>query len=270
MNPLEVLRYLARLNDDDPRQVAMAALDSLAGLSSNPEIFYVAIKRLLLAHPRNGLLWSVSNRLLLSLDRGAEARILHREIADDRTLDALRDEMRAGTVLFALEMDRSYAELNTPRRDSYGSPISVRSKRGSGEAREPLIYFDPFRPASQLLAQAMPRASSALLLEPWSFSGGIAVMPREAVSLAQRSLGVGIRVICRVPCGFDLAPRLFEAQVATLGRLDSDDGRLQDDEVTDLVGLPSFRANPELVTFLLGSDGAAASNRIAGELLALK
>ena len=270
MNPLEVLRYLAQLNDDDPRQVAMAALDSLAGLSSNPEIFYVAIKRLLLAHPRNGLLWSVSNRLLLSLDRSAEARVLHREISEDRTLDALRDEMHAGTVLFTLEMDRSFAQLNTPWRDTYGRSVRLRSKGGSSETREPLVYFDPFRSAAQLLAQAMPRASSALLLEPWSFSGGFSVMPREAVSLAQSSLGAGIRVICRVPCGFDLSPRLFETQVATLGRLENDDGRLQDDEVTDLVGLPSFRANPELVTFLIGSDGASPSNRIAGELLALK
>ena len=175
MNPLEVLRYLARLNDDDPRQVATAALDSLSGLADNPEMLYVAIKRLLLAHPRNGLLWMVSNRLLLSWDRRGEARMLRGRIDDDCTIDALRDELLGGTVIFALELDRAYAEVAAKGRDDYASLGRKREQRGAGGS---MIYFDSFKSAMQLLGQASPLESSALLLEPWSFSGGCAIIPR--------------------------------------------------------------------------------------------
>ena len=78
-----------------------------------------------------------------------------------------------------------------------------------------------------------------------------------------------MRVICRVPWGFEIPMRLFEAQVAVLGRASMEGGRTSDAEVTDLVGLPSFRANPELVTFLVGSGSAETEGSVAQELLAI-
>ena len=266
MNPLEILRYLARLNDDDPEQVASCALDSLVLLESQPEMLFVAIKRLLLAHPRNGLLWSISNRLLLALDRTGEANTIRREVANDSTMGALRDDVRAGIVLFTLDVDRCYNQLVSSRRDIVrDQSYQVRPK----EAREQVVYFNPLRSGAQLLAQANPRLSSALVLEPISFSNGVAILPREAVNLAQHAIGSGVRVICRVPCGFDLPSRLFEAQVKLIARLQDGSGESGDDEITDLFALPSFRANPDLVTFLFGVGQLVRSESVAGELLNL-
>ena len=252
MNPLEVLRWIARLEEEDPQAVALSALESLEELAERPEMLYVAVRQLLLAQPRNGGLWSVGNRLLLALDRQEEAWSLRRELSRDSTLGELRAMADAGVTLYLLDVDRAYRALA--------------GHRGSERA----VYYDPSRGAQRLLPRALAGGESALVIEPWSFSEGGAIIPRERMQLAERAISAGMGVVCRVPDGFELPARLFEAQARLLAR---ELGQCSEDPeaecLADLYGLPAFRANPEMVTFLFGANRERYTAAVADELLAL-
>ncbi|MDA8116835.1 MAG: hypothetical protein M0000_05485 [Actinomycetota bacterium] len=252
MNPLEVLRWIARLEEEDPQAVALSALESLEELAERPEMLYVAVRQLLLAQPRNGGLWSVGNRLLLALDRQEEAWSLRRELSRDSTLGELRAMADAGVTLYLLDVDRAYRALA--------------GRRGSERA----VYYDPSRGAQRLLTRALAGGESALVIEPWSFSEGGAIISRERMQLAERAISAGMGVVCRVPDGFELPARLFEAQARLLAR---ELGQCSEDPeaecLADLYGLPAFRANPEMVTFLFGANRERYTAAVADELLAL-
>ncbi len=252
MNPLEALRWIARLEEEDPQAVALSALESLGELGERPELLYVAVRQLLLAQPRNGGLWSVGNRLLLALDRHEEARLLRREISRDSTLAELRAMANAGVTLYLLDVDRAYR--------------AIAGRRGSERA----VYYDPSLGAQRLLSRAHAGGECALVIEPWSFSDGGAIISRERMQLAERAVLSGIGVVCRVPNGFELPARLFEAQTHLLAR--ETDGCAEDPEaecLADLYGLPAFRANPEMVTYLFGANRGRYTGAVADELLAL-
>ena len=252
MNPLEVLRWIARLEDEDPQAVALSALDSLEELAERPEMLYMAVRQLLVAQPRNGGLWSVGNRLLLALDREEEARSLRREFSRDSTLGELRTMARTGVTLYLLDVDRAYRALA--------------GRRGSEHA----VYYDPSRGAQRLLTHALAGGECALVIEPWSFSKGGAIISRERMQLAERAVSSGLGVVCRVPDGFELPPRLFESQARLLAR---ELGQCSEDPeaecLADLYDLPAFRANPEMVTFLFGANRERYTASVAEELLAL-
>ncbi|MDA8374474.1 MAG: hypothetical protein M0Z91_09575 [Actinomycetota bacterium] len=252
MNPLEVLRWIARLEEEDPQAVALSALQSLEELADRPEMLYVAVRQLLAAQPRNGGLWSVGNRLLLALDPHEEAWSIRRELSRDSTLGELRAMADAGVTLYLLDVDRAYRALA--------------GRRGSEHA----VYYDPSRGAQRLLSRALSGGESALVIEPWSFSDGGAIISREHMQLAERAVSGGLGVLCRVPDGFELPARLFEAQARLLAKALGQGGEDPEAEcLADLYGLPAFRANPELVTFLFGANRERYTASVAEELLAL-
>ncbi len=263
MNPLEILRYIAGLDDESPEHVVAASLDSLSVLSAQPELLFVALKRLLLAHPRNGLLWWVANKILLSIDIESELLEIKTVLSNDVTLDALTEELENGTVLFFLDENRGFQDVQTPKL----TRRSLQASLARLERRGPINYFDPIHPFTQLLAKAHPRDLSAVVIEPTSFSNGYVVIASEVASIADRVLVEGVRVICRVPVGFELPKLLFEAQVNVLVKDCDSSDRFLCDDLTELGALPGFRANPELVTLVMGNRGGNRSDRVASELL---
>lgn len=265
MNPLEILRYVAGLEDESPEHVVAASLDSLSVLGAQPELLFVALKRLLIAHPRNGLLWWAANRMLLSIDIESEILNIKKIMSSDTTLRALSEEIESGTVLFFLDETRAYQDLAYP---SVKSRVQFRTS-ASLESREQVNFFDPIHPFLQLLAKAQPKHLSAVVIEPTSFSKGCVVIASEIASIADRLLIEGVRVICRVPRGFELPELLFEAQVNVLIKDCDSEERFLCEDLTELGGLPGFRSNPELVTLVMGSDKSARGDRVASELLLL-
>lgn len=263
MNPLEILRYVAGLEDDSPEHIVANSLDSLGVLRGRPEQLFVALKRLLLTYPRNGLLWWVANRILLSVDIDNELQDIKAILAFDSTLKSLNEELENGTVLFFLDQNRGYQEVVAPK------PIEVTAVNAhdGNETRDRINYFDPIHSISQLLAKTHPRTLSAIVIEPTSFSRGCVVIASEVASIADRALVAGVRVICRVPIGFELPELLFEAQVNLLVKDCNSSDRFLCDDLTELGILPGFRANPDLVTLVMGSPSNSRNDRIASDLL---
>ncbi|CAG4924591.1 MULTISPECIES: hypothetical protein [Acidithrix] len=269
MNPLEILRYVAGLDDRSPEVVALSALDSLGALADRPEMLLVAIRRLLESHPRNGLLWTLANRILLSIEVGDEVELIRDEILGDQSISGLFGQIDNGMALYFLDMNRAFETMTTGRTKENGRSVrSVSSKNiDTLDTRDKINYFDPMNSISQLIGKAHPPNRSALVLEPSSFSGGRVVIASHIISIANQVLGDGVRVIIRIPFGFELPSELFDAQIRALALGSSEGGSELHKEVTTLSELPGFRANPESVTYVMGSRRSTRNDAVASELI---
>ena len=73
MNPLEHLRYIARIKGQDPIDLALEATYAIAELADDRSLMVSALRRLLDRHPSLGVIWMVAARVADSLFPEEEA-----------------------------------------------------------------------------------------------------------------------------------------------------------------------------------------------------
>ncbi|TAN30875.1 MAG: hypothetical protein EPN30_00740 [Actinomycetota bacterium] len=105
MNPLERLRYIARIEGEDPISLALEATYVIAELAGDKSVLISALRRLLDRHPDFGVIWTLASRIAGSIFPEEEAWNLVGELSalprntDAAEFPALRIE-RNGTMTF--------------------------------------------------------------------------------------------------------------------------------------------------------------------------
>jgi hypothetical protein len=99
VHPIERLRHVARAEDVDADHVVRAAVESLAGFSTDPVALLPAVRRLTERHPANGALWSLSARVVTASDPGDEAWRCLDLMVSDRTVTELGHAMPQGATV---------------------------------------------------------------------------------------------------------------------------------------------------------------------------
>ncbi len=100
MNPLEHLRYLARIEAEDPVDLALEAAYIIAELASDRSLLVSALRRLLDRHPGYGILWMLAARISGSVFPEEEAWNVVGELSMPR-----RDHTSAGSL--SLQVSRN-------------------------------------------------------------------------------------------------------------------------------------------------------------------
>ncbi len=85
MNPLERLRYIARIEGEDPVDLALEVTYIIAELASDRALLVSALRRLLDRHPGYGILWMVAARVAGSVFPEDEAWSLVGELSMPRS-----------------------------------------------------------------------------------------------------------------------------------------------------------------------------------------
>ncbi len=116
MNPLERLRYIARIEGEDPVNLAIEASYVIAELAKDKFMLVSALRRLLDRHPGLGVIWMLSSRIAGSLFPEEEAWNLVAE------LSAL--PRRANIIAFpSVKIERD--GIVTFQSESLGQPMQV-------------------------------------------------------------------------------------------------------------------------------------------------
>lgn len=95
MNPLEQLRFLARIEGEDPSVLALEACYLLAQLARDRSMLVTALRRLLDRHSDLGIMWMVASRIAGSIFPEDEAWEIVGELSSGR---AAADEDNFGLV----------------------------------------------------------------------------------------------------------------------------------------------------------------------------
>lgn len=93
MNPLERLRYIARIEGEDPVDLALEATYVIAELASDRSLLVSALRRLLDRHPSYGILWMLAARISGSVFPEEEAWNIVGELSMPRSDHAVADSM---------------------------------------------------------------------------------------------------------------------------------------------------------------------------------
>ena len=93
MNPLEHLRYIARIEAEDPVDLALEATYVIAELASDRSLLVSALRRLLDRHPRYGILWMLAARISGSVFPEEEAWNIVGELSMPRSDHAAADSL---------------------------------------------------------------------------------------------------------------------------------------------------------------------------------
>ncbi len=174
MHPVEVLRLLARSQDDDSVALAAEAGEVLASLaSSDPEALVPACRRLLDRHVGCVPLWWVAARVLSAADPVAEGMEAASELWDDPTHELLDDLVGSdGRRVLLGGSFSAMASAEVAAIDVDGIGVGV---TGRGE-----ILLSPG-------ARSWLRDASELSLEVWLVAGAGRMLPsRLWTSLAGR------------------------------------------------------------------------------------
>ncbi len=85
MNPLERLRYIARIEGEDPIVLALEAAYVIAELANDRALLVSALRRLLDRHPGYGVIWMLASRIAGSVFPEDEAWDLVGELSSSRS-----------------------------------------------------------------------------------------------------------------------------------------------------------------------------------------
>lgn len=184
MHPIERLRYIARSDGGDPRNLVVETASALRALGVDPAGLVVACRRIVERHPTSGPLWWLCAHMLTDTDPNAVARRLAAEIVDDPTVDVLADALPLDATVCVVGWSDLIGEALLRRDDL--SVLAV----GSEDSAD--LLTGAVLAADLVLIEALAASSSEVLAAP----GG-----RAAASVAYCSevpvwvvLGVGRRL----------------------------------------------------------------------------
>lgn len=153
MNPLERLRYIARIEGEDPVDLALEATYAIAELAYDRAMLVSALRRLLDRHPHFGITWTIASRVLGSVFPEEEAWGLVSELS-------------------ALRVDRGlvrWPSLQLDRRGGVKVLEDVRTKQSIGFDIEAGIELLRARPDLSLVIES-DLVSSRFALIPFGGS----------------------------------------------------------------------------------------------------
>lgn len=132
MNPLERLRYIARIEGEDPIAVALEATYVLADLAADRAVLVTALRRLLDRHGHLGVIWVIAARISGSLFPEDEAWSLVGE------LSAFWDNTRETDQVFP-----SFILSRTGRMSAIGEEDYVLNQRFDDEYAREFLDCEP-------------------------------------------------------------------------------------------------------------------------------
>lgn len=222
MHPLELLRFVARGDYDDPVRMVDEIALALARLDQDdPAAVLTACRRLVQHRPESGVLWSLASRLLTSLDPVKDAFTISNELENDHTIELFA----AGTdgdepyvvVPASPSTMQGLAHASTRQwfvlSNDVSSPRSAGRRGDEGPSNVTLL---PLHAAREALTGAALLVIEATGAGP---EGIAAPQGAFAVAAAAHHLGVPALALCRN--GTLLPAELWGAMVHVLSEAES-------------------------------------------------